>query len=1020
MLLILFPAFYMKKFILLCGFLCAIFCTAQTTSINLEILEEAGIFVNTLTDAQRQSLIDNLNDNSLAQERNTLEVVGGGIDTDADGISDDVDLDDDNDGILDVDESFGSSGVNLLSNGGLNGPIGTSFIPPSWSPVPNTDPLCEATASGQATADTCDGTGPVADYGIFGIPQEGSSCLTGLYVNPSASLFFHEGIQQSVNFTAGVTYTISFYQADCQQANVLDGTGVWRVFLESTEIFESDVTIPNTDWSNGNLNWMFQTFTFTPTTSGFQLLRFLPYDDDSVYTGQDGVRLALDNIVMQESGGISDTDNDGIADALDLDSDNDGISDLVESGLDVLAYDNDQNGVIDGADFVDANNNGLADALETQFGTDMSIAPAESLADGDMIPDFIDLDSDGDTIPDSVEAQLTLGYEITFANDGDVTNDDADGDGIIDVYDSFVGHGGNFNPVQNTDTTDLPDYLDIDSDNDMLTDISEVGNSGSDLNSDGATDFDEGLNGFDNSAEASDDYQDPNLFINNPSLLPDVDGDVLTGGDVDYRDVFLFAEVIDASAICAGIDSEVFFNGTPNGTLSYTIDGGAIQTIVLDASGEGSVIVSAPTANVVVQLVSIELAPDSELLGTSYTLVINNVPVVDLGNDIVLCDGETTILDATLPNATYEWQDGSIGATFNVTSAGTYSVEVTVNGCSTTDDLVVTYNPLPAVELGPNQTVCENETLVLDVTTPNATYEWQDGSTDPTFSVDVPGTYSVEVTVNGCSATDSVTINFDTLPVVDLGPDITFCEGESVVLDVTTLNATYEWQDGSTNNTFFVDTAGIYTVDVTVGACTVQESIEVIYNALPQLYMFDTVEACTNVQGEGVFNLFEASAAISNNQNVITSSFYTSFSDAENEMNPILNPEAYVSQDGIIYIRLENITTQCFSVGSFDIETIECEIFIPEGFSPNGDSINDTFNIVNLNLFPNHTLEIYNRYGMIVYKGNANKEQWDGRHDGDLLPTGTYFYVIELNNDGSVIRNIQEEYVGWVYMIHDM
>lgn len=1011
----------MKNLVFIYSLFFAVISYGQNSSINAAKLEEAGIFINNLPTSEQQVILQNLindsNRNRSVHPSNTNVAFGGG-DTDGDGVLDDNDLDDDNDGILDVDESLGTSGTNLLSNGGLNGPVGTSNIPPSWSPVPNTLAICEASSPNQATADTCDEFGPGASFGLFGIPQEGISCVTGLYAYFSSTFVFHEGLQQSVNFTAGVTYTLSFYQADCQQSNATDGTGFWRVFLGETQIFDSQLTTPNTIWSNNDLNWEFQSFTFTPTTSGTEFLRFLPYDDDAA-TGEDGVRLAIDNVVLQESGGASDTDNDGIVDTLDLDSDNDGISDLQESGLDVLVYDSDLNGVIDGSDFVDANNNGLADALETEFGTDSSITPVESPADSDTVPNFIDLDSDGDTIPDSIEAQLTVGYEIAFANDGDVTNDDSDGDGVLDVFDTSIGHGGNFSAVQNTDATDLPDYLDLDSDNDTLTDIVEVGNTAVDLDNSGSTNNDEGINGYDNTLETLDNYQDPDFSINIPSNLPDMDGDVLTGGDVDYRDAFLFAEVLDTVTICEGSDSAILFNGTPNGTLSYTINGGTIQTIVLDASGEGSVIVTMPTVDVVVDLISIELAPDSELLGTTYTIEITDTPLVDLGPDVVLCDGETIILNASTPGATYEWQDGSNSSSFLVSSAGTYAVEVTVDGCSATDEVIVTYNPLPVFDLGPNLTVCENETVTLDVTTANATYEWQDGSTNPTFNVTSAGTYSVEVTVNGCSVTDSVTINFDTLPIVDLGLDVTLCEGETIILDASTASASYEWQDGSTNSTFTVNSPGTYTVEVTVGACTVTDTIEVFYDPLPTLYMFDTVEACTNIQGEGVFNLFEASNAISNNLNTVSASFYTNFSDAESAIDPILNPDEYTSQDATIYIRLENVSTQCFDIGSFDIETIECEIFIPEGFSPNGDGTNDTFNIVNLDIFPNHTLEIFNRYGMSVYKGNASKEEWDGKHDGKLLPTGTYYYVIQLNNDGSVISNIEEHYVGWVYMIHD-
>ncbi|MFT3687300.1 MAG: gliding motility-associated C-terminal domain-containing protein [Phycisphaerales bacterium] len=83
-----------------------------------------------------------------------------------------------------------------------------------------------------------------------------------------------------------------------------------------------------------------------------------------------------------------------------------------------------------------------------------------------------------------------------------------------------------------------------------------------------------------------------------------------------------------------------------------------------------------------------------------------------------------------------------------------------------------------------------------------------------------------------------------------------------------------------------------------------------------------------------------------------------------------------------------------------------CDIIIPDGFSPNNDGINDTFEIPNLAIqYPNFKLEIYNRYGNIVYKGNRNVPNWDGTTTvgglnlGDkLLPTGVYFYILDFSD----------------------
>lgn len=81
-----------------------------------------------------------------------------------------------------------------------------------------------------------------------------------------------------------------------------------------------------------------------------------------------------------------------------------------------------------------------------------------------------------------------------------------------------------------------------------------------------------------------------------------------------------------------------------------------------------------------------------------------------------------------------------------------------------------------------------------------------------------------------------------------------------------------------------------------------------------------------------------------------------------------------------------------------------CNVFIPDGFSPNGDTVNDTFGIPQIEfLFPDFSLEIYNRYGNVLFKGNKDKPRWDGRNsdykigiDG-VAPNGVYFYVLHFN-----------------------
>lgn len=149
-----------------------------------------------------------------------------------------------------------------------------------------------------------------------------------------------------------------------------------------------------------------------------------------------------------------------------------------------------------------------------------------------------------------------------------------------------------------------------------------------------------------------------------------------------------------------------------------------------------------------------------------------------------------------------------------------------------------------------------------------------------------------------------------------------------------------------------------------------------------------------------------------------TVQYFTTLEDAITNSNAIGTPIAY--QNGanpqIIYVRLENEI--CFATASFLIQTEKCAPFIPQGFSPNGDGINDVFEISNLlNIYENFKLEIYSRNGNLIHSGHNQDGFWDGIatkgliFKGKLVPVGTYYYVLFLNDP-----KYPEPFISWIYI----
>lgn len=163
----------------------------------------------------------------------------------------------------------------------------------------------------------------------------------------------------------------------------------------------------------------------------------------------------------------------------------------------------------------------------------------------------------------------------------------------------------------------------------------------------------------------------------------------------------------------------------------------------------------------------------------SFVLTIVPAPTVDLGSDVSICLNAQTTLDATSAGASYIWSTNSTGPTLTVSTAGNYWVQVTENGCTNSDTVQVIVLPPPAFTLGADTVVCDPP-IVISPSGIYSSYLWQDGSTDPTFTVVVPGNYSVVVIDDlGCSGSASLVVGNGCQPVIVV-PNVFTPNGDEV------------------------------------------------------------------------------------------------------------------------------------------------------------------------------------------------------------------------------------------------
>ncbi len=253
------------------------------------------------------------------------------------------------------------------------------------------------------------------------------------------------------------------------------------------------------------------------------------------------------------------------------------------------------------------------------------------------------------------------------------------------------------------------------------------------------------------------------------------------------------------TTLCAG-DTAVLNTGIAGATYAWST-GATTSAITVSSPGSYSVTVT-----------------DSWGCSSSSISTITPGTVVPvIINDVSICQGQTTILDAGHPGNTYVWSTGQTTQAVTVSTSGVYSIVVSgAIGCKTGDSATVTVNPLPVPNAGVDQDICNGSSAILTASG-GVNYAWSTGGTTSSITVNPSSsaTYTVNVTdVNGCSASDNVTITVHNLPVISL-PNITLCSTDTTTLNTGVSGATYAWSTGETNSSIMVIGAGSYSVTVT-------------------------------------------------------------------------------------------------------------------------------------------------------------------------------------------------------------
>ena len=879
-----------------------------------------------------------------------------GTDTDGDGINDDNDTDDDNDGVLDTDDAFPLDDSEDTDTDG-DGTGDNTDSDDDNDGVLDTDDAFPLDDSEDTDTDG-DGTGDNTDTDIDGdgIDNDADADVDGDGTDDNGTDTDGDGINDDND-------------------DDIDGDGIDN---DADADVDGDGTDDNgTDTDGDGIN-----------------------DDNDDDIDGDGIDNDADADVdgdgTDDNG--TDTDGDGINDDNDDDIDGDGIdndadADVDGDGTDDNGTDTDGDGINDDND-TDDDNDGVLDT-EDAFPLDDS---EDTDTDGDGTGDNTDSDDDNDGVLDTDDA-FPLDDSEDTDTDGDGTGDntdtDIDGDGIDNDADADVDGDGSDDNGTDTDGDGINDAYDPDIDDDGISNLDEITIGTDPLDDD--TDADGVIDGLDLCP-----LQNLNISISAPTVVT---------VSADLGSCFATGVVLGNATFTENCGVGTISNNAP---INFPIGTTIVTWTVIDEMGytnsDTQTITVTDNENPTI------LAPADVLVSADFGSC--SASAVMLGSPILSdnCTSPSAINDAPLV-----FPIGNTTVTWTVTDASGNSM--TANQIVTVEDnqnptITAPADILVNADLG----ICSATNVALGLPTiadncgvptaiNNAPLVFPIGDTTVTWTV-------TDASGNSVTAAQTVTVEDNQLPVFNV-------QAIDVVLDETG-NGSITLADidlGSTDNCgiassvlaqfdFNCSEEGInqvlYTItDVNGNEATMFVNITVV-NPYPDTDFDGLKDNCdTDDDNDGVLDEddncpFQFNPDQSDNDD----DGLGDVCDADDDNDGVLD-----TQDNCP-LTFNPGQEDRDRDGLGDVCDLE-EVNISEALTPNGDGINDTWMIYNIENHPKNTVRVFNKWGNEVFFARGYNNTWKGNYNNNsktLSDSASYYYQIDLNGDGAVDKD------GWLYI----
>lgn len=387
-------------------------------------------------------------------------------------------------------------------------------------------------------------------------------------------------------------------------------------------------------------------------------------------------------------------------------------------------------------------------------------------------------------------------------------------------------------------------------------------------------------------------------------------------------------------------------------------------------------------------------------------------PALSITRDTLICSIDTLQMNP-VGNGVFTWDPSPSLINGNSRNAlvfpkdtTTYYVNLNDRGCVARDSITVNVLDFITVDAGPDTSICRTDGIVLNPTTQALSFNWQPAAlfNNPSLKqpiitpVDSITTVYITANLGKCQARDSLRIVTAPYPIANAGPDQTICYQDDFLLQGSAVGANFSWTPQALlvnprslltrTRSLTQTTQFVLTVTDTLG-CPKPVSDSVLITVWPRIQVF---------AGN------DTSVVIGQRLQFISTSNATQFNWTPSlglNNARILNPVGLYTLDSLLpgqesirYVLTTSTPEGCHAVDDIVVRIFKTtpSIFVPNGFTPNGDGLNDVIRPTLVGMQRMNFFRIYNRFGQLVYETAQQGAGWDGRINGNLQASNAYVY----------------------------